>query len=594
MRVKQQLGGLVIILVLIALVLGNGVRATGQSVKNPDTLVYLTAGDVESLDPGWAYDTSSSAIVWPTVYETLITYDGSLTSKYVPVLATQVPSLANHLISPDGLTYTFPIRPGVHFHDGTVMTPEDVRYSILRFMLQDRDGGPSWLFLTPLLGTDATRDSKGNITMTYPKVAKAVTVQGENVVFHLDHPYGGFLSIMAAWSFVMPRAWAAAHGDWDGSPGTWRKFNNPKLQDRYAFDHMNGTGPFKLEQWDRQGKEIILVRNDSYWRKPARLARVVVRSVEEFTTRRLALQQGDADVIDVGRPDQSKVMGMDGVTIRDDLPTLVLQVIHFNLKIETAGNPDVGSGKLDGEGIPPDFFSDVHVRRAFAYAFDYASFIRDGYRGKAVQPNGPIIQGLLGYDAMLPKYTFDRDKATAEFKEAWGGKVWATGFKFTTTYNTGNVARQIGAQIIKDVAQSINPKFKIDTRAIQWSTFLQNANAHKGTLYALGWSADYPDPDDFAQPFLGSNGDYPKQISYKNPEADRLIQEGAAAADPAKRKAIYRDLQKIAYDDVPGIYAAQPTAFMVMRSWVHGWYFNPILPAPGVNAGQDFYTEYKE
>ncbi len=581
------------VLLVAVLSLGTGARGAGAPVKNPDTLVYLTSGDVLSLDPAYAYDTSSEAIIWPTVYDTLIGYNGSSTSTYVPRLATQVPTLANGLISKDGLTYTFPIRKGVRFHDGSVMTPEDVRYSILRFMLQDPDNGPTWLLLTPLVGTDSTRD-KGKIVVTYEQAAKAVTVSGDNVVFHLAHPYGAFLSIIAAWSFVMPKAWAAAHGDWDGSPGTWQKYNNPKLQDRYAFDHMNGTGPFRLQAWDRQGKQIVLARNDAYWRTPARLARVVVRTVEEFTTRQLALQQGDADIIDVGRPDQSKVLGMPGVTIRDDLPMLVLQVIHFNQKIDPAGNPDIGSGRFDGNGIPPDFFSDVHVRRAFAYAFDYATNIRDGYRGKAVQPNGPVLQGLLGYDPSAPTYKLNKDKAIEEFKAAWGGRVWSTGFHFTTELNTGNPARQVAAQIIKDQIESLNPKFKVDIRAIAWAAFLSLTQQHKGTLFALGWAADYPDPDDFVQPFLASNGDYPKRIGYSNPEADRLIKEAAVATDPGRRRAIYRQLTQITYADVPGIYVAQTEAFMVMRSWVRGWYFNPILPAPGQNAGEDFYTLYKE
>ncbi len=576
-----------VIMMLAVLSVGTGARGAGAPVKNPDTFVTLRYGDPESLDPDYQYDTGSYEVVYPNVYETLIAYDGSILARYVPALATQVPSLANGLISKDGLTYTFPIRQGVKFHDGSTMTPQDVRYSILRFMLQDRDGGPSWLLLTPLLGTDSTRE-KDKFTVTYAQAAKAVTVDGQNVVFHLHHAYGAFLSIVAAWSFVMPQKWAASHGDWDGSPGTWKKYNNPKLQDRYAFDHMNGTGPFKLQQWDRQSKQVILVRNDGYWRKPARLARVIIKVVDEFTGRRLQLQQGDADLITVDRPDQSKVEGMAGVTIRDDLPQLVVQVLHFNFKIDAAGNPDVGSGKLDGNGIPPDFFSDVHVRRAFAYAFDYGTFIRDGYRGKAEQPNGPIIKGLLGYDATLPKYTFDRNKAIAEFKEAWGGKLWDTGFKFTLTYNTGNVVRQIGAQILKDSVEGINPKFKIDIRNMQWSTFLQTTNQHKGTLYALGWAVDYPDPDDFAQPFLASNGDYPKRNSYKSADADRLVKEGAEAVDPAKRVAIYKQLTKIAYTDVPQIYVAQPTTLKVMRSWVHGYYYNMIY------GGEDYYPLWKE
>src|SRR5205807_5156562 len=210
--------------VLIVLTSGAGTRVAGQSVKNPDTFVTLRYGDPESLDPAYQYDTASYEIVYPNVYETLIGYNGSVLATYVPRLATEVPSLANGLISKDGLTYTFPIRTGVKFHDGSVLTPEDVRYSMLRFMLQDVDGGPAWLLLTPLVGKESTRDN-GKIAVTYQEVAKTVTVQGDNVVFHLHSPYGAFLSIMAAWSFVMPKAWAAAHGDWVGSPGTWQKFN---------------------------------------------------------------------------------------------------------------------------------------------------------------------------------------------------------------------------------------------------------------------------------------------------------------------------------------------------------------------------------
>ena len=90
-----------------------------------------------------------------------------------------------------------------------------------------------------------------------------------------------------------------------------------------------------------------------------------------------------------------------------------------------------------------------------------------------------------------------------------------------------------------------------------------------------------------AEPFLASTGFFPKRNSYNNPEADALVQEGAVTTDPAKRAATYRCLTKIVYDDVPQIYTVQPTGFAVMRSWVHGWYYNAILP------GLD-YPLYKE
>jgi peptide/nickel transport system substrate-binding protein len=560
------------------------VRGAGEPVKNPGTFVELQFGDVSSLDPHLAYDIYSVEPIWPNVYETLITYSGSSLDKFQPMLATEVPSLTNHLISPDGLTYTFPIRKGVHFHDGSVMTSDDVVYSIRRFLLQDQAGGPAWLLLSPLLGVDSTRDDKGKIQVTFADVARAVSAKGDDVVIHLKKPFAPFLTIIAAWGGVMPRAWAAAHGDWDGSQGAWQKYNNPKTEDRYAFDHMDGTGPFKLDHWDRQAKEVLLVRNDGYWRTPAALQRVVIQSVAEFTARRLQLQQGDADLVVASLNQENQLRGLPGTVIQDNLPQIAVQTLQFNVKINTEANPDAGSGRLDGAGIPPDFFADIHVRRGFADAFDYAANLNGAYAGKGVLPHGPIVQGLLGFDPTVPVYTTSREKAVAEFKEAMGGKVWDTGFKFTIPYTAGNTARQVGAQIVKDTAEAINPKFQIAFRPVPSSTLNDLLFSHKGTMYFLGWFADYPDPHDFAQPFLSANGYFPVRGGYRNPEADRLVDQAVGTADPEKRKALYKQLSMIAYNDVPYLFLVQPVTYYAMRSWVHGWYYNPIYP------GQYFYT----
>jgi len=587
-RLARRAAVVVVAAILVASLGTIAVRGAGGPVKNPDTFVELQFGDVSSLDPALAYDIYSYEPVWPNVYETLIMYSGSSLDKFQPMLATQVPSLANGLISPDGLTYTFPIRTGVHFHDGSIMTPDDVRYSIQRFLLQDSAGGPAWLLLSPLLGVDSTRDQTGKIQVSYADVARAVSAKGDAVVFRLKKPFAPFLTIVAAWTAIMPRAWAAAHGDWDGTPGTWQKYNNPKDQDRYQFDHMNGTGPFMLAQWDRQAKEVILVRNEHYWRTPAALGRVVIRSVPEFATRRLLLQQGDADLVVASLNQQSQLRGLPDTVLQDNLPLIAVQTLQFNYKINAEGNPDVGSGRLDGAGIPPDFFADIHVRRGFAYAFDYAANLGGAYAGKGVLPHGPIVQGLLGYDPTVPIYKTDRDKAIAEFKEAAGGQVWATGFKFTIPFTAGNTARQVGAQIVRDTVQALNPKFQIDSRPVPASTLNSLLLSHKGTMYFLGWFADYPDPDDFAQPFLSSNGYFPTRGGYHNPEADRLLDQAVSTADPAKRKLLYRQLSMIAYNDVPYLFLVQPVQYFTIRSWVHGWYYNPIFP------GQYYYTIRKE
>ncbi len=581
MRYKQI--GLVLIVMLLAISLaGTTGLAQGQAVKNPDTLVLLGIGDAESLDPSWAYDDASGRIILWNVYETLIFFSGSRTDQYVPMLAIDVPSLANGGISRDGKTYTFKIREGVKFHDGTPMTPDDVKYSLMRFMLVDRDGGPSWLLLAPILGFEnqSTRDSKGNlIPDIWDRANRAIRVQGNTISVTLKEPYAPFLNIMNQWSMVLSKKFTVANGGWDGSKATLAKYNNPAKPDvQELFAKANGTGPFKLESWDRASGTVILVRNDSYWRAPAKLRRVVYRKVEEFSTRRLALQNGDADVIDVSRADQPAVTGIPGVRIVDDLGRLSNSpALFMNLNINTEANPDIFSGKLDGNGIPPNFFADIHVRRAFAYLFDRDRFIQQALRGKGRVANGPIPFGMLGYNPKGKWYEVSKDKAIAEFKEAHGGQVWDKGFHFTVLFNSGNIGRQTGAQMVKEAAESLNPKFKIDVRGITWANYLGLEKAKKLPMFLLGWGADYADPDNFVVPFMHSTGTFTAPQGYKNPEVDKLIEAAGKETDSKKRAETYLKLQDIAFTEVPTIYIVYATSFVVSRSWVKGWYHNPIF-----------------
>jgi len=574
--------------VLVAMLAALPGRGAGEPVKNPGTLVELQFGNVVTLDPALGYDIYSAEVIWPNVYESLIIYSGSSIDQFSPMLATQVPTVQNGLISKDGLTYRFPIRQGVRFHDGSVMTVDDVVYSLRRFLLQDQSGGPAWLLLSPLLGVGSTRDSQGKIQVTFDQVARAVSADGDSVVFRLKQPFAPFLSIVAQWGVVMPRKWAASHGDWDGGAGTWQQYNNPKTGDRYQTTHMDGTGPFMLDQWDQQNNQVVLVRNDHYWRKPAALQRVIDRSVPEFTTRSLQLQQGDADLVLASPNQESQLKSLPGVVIQDGLPQIAVQVVVFNYQINTNGNPDVGSGKLDGQGIPTDFFADIHVRRGFAYAFDYGQNLSSAYSGHGILAHGPIVQGLLGYDPTVPTYSHDPEKAAAEFKEALGGKLWDTGFKFTIPYTAGNAARQVGVEIVRDTLAALNPKFQVSFRPLPSAALNQITFAHQVPMVFLGWFADYPDPHDFAQPFLASDGYFPARGGYRNPQADALIAQAVGTADPAKRKVLYKQISMIAYNDLPYLFLVQPTSFVAMRSWVHGWYYNAIFP------GQYYYTMYKQ
>lgn len=543
---------------------------------DPDIFTYAATGEVTNLDPVFPYDAVSQGVIF-NMYETLIAFDRDRNDRYVPLLATKVPSLENGLISQDGRTYTFPIRSGVTFHDGTPMTPEDVRYSLMRFMLTDRLGGPSSLLLEPILGVTSTRDKDGKINVDFKDVERAVRVDGDNVVITLPTPFGPFLSIMARWSYVMSREWAAKNGDWDGSGETWKKFNDPEKTASHFYEHVNGTGPLGLERWDRTGRRLYLSRHDGYWRAPIAFKRVLVMSVPEFSTRKLLLLGGDADIIEVPRPYISQVKGLEGVRLEDGLPRLLTDpAFYFTFKINTTANPDIGSGKLDGKGIPPDFFKDLDLRKAFAYAFDYDAFINDTFKGSADRAKGPIPPGLLDTKG-LPYYTFDLKKSAEHFKKAWGGKVWERGFRFTMTYNTGGDVREYACQIMKKGIEAVNPKFRVDLRGIQWAAFLDAAQKHKMPIFSRGWTADYPDAHNFAFPYFHSKGRYPIAQVYKNPELDALIDKAVRAVSPAERRELYREIHRIGYEDVPQVYTVHPQGVYAMREWVKGFYDNAVF-----------------
>jgi peptide/nickel transport system substrate-binding protein len=581
MSLKRRVAVVLVVALSVALATFTGV-AQGQAVKNPDTLVVQTIGGPETLDPTLAYDNDSTGAFQWNIYESLIFFRGVRTDLYDPMLATEVPSVTNGGISAGGKTYTFKIRQGVKFHDGSVMTPDDVKYSLMRFMLVDADGGPAWILLASILGfdTQSTRDDNGKLLPDiWDRVNNAIQVRGNTVVITQKDPYAPFLNILGSWSMVVSKKFVVQNGGWDGAKDTLPKYNNPKPEDLTLRDKADGTGPFKLENYDKATETVTLVRNDNYWRAPAKFRRVVIQKVEEFATRRLALQNGDADIIGVSRADQPAVMGLPGVRVVDDLGTLQTSPgLFMSFSINGEGNPDVGSGKLDGNGIPPNFFSDVHVRRAIAYALDLNAVVAAAYRGKGRPGNGPIPFGMLGYNPRGKWYEASKDKAIAEFKEAWGGQVWANGFKFSVFYNSGNTGRQIASEILKESLESLNPKFKVDVRGVTWSTYQATQRAKKAPIYYVGWLADYADPDNFVTPFMHSTGFFAKRQGYKNPEADKLIEAAAKETDAKKREQLYFRLQEIAYQDVPALYVLYPVDLAVMRSWVKGWYYNPIFP----------------
>jgi peptide/nickel transport system substrate-binding protein len=546
------------------------------AVKNPGTFVYATYGDAKSLDPAVQYDTASNTVL-KQIYEGLLDYDKTDVSKFIPVLATELPTVENGGVSKDGMTWRFHIRQGVTFQNGDPLTAEDVAYTFKRDMVIDPDGGPDWIWYTVFLDKGGSRDGNGNITVTWPEINGIATVEGNDVVFHLKKPFAPFLSVIAqTWGAIVDKKFVVAHGGWDGTEATWKQYNNPAAGKETLYDIANGTGPYKLTRWDK-GNEIVWDRWDGYWGKKPALKEGIYKIVNEWSTRKLMLLNGDADTVQVDPQYYAEMDKETGITAHKNLPTLVIGSVFFNYDIKGQDNPYIGSGKLDGNGVTSNFFSDKNVRKAIEYAWDEKTFLQDALAGHAIDPVTPFPKGLPYKDESLQRPAFDLNTAADYFKKAWGGQVWQNGFKLPLFYNTGNSTREVGMKMLAENLQKINPKFQVQVIGLPWPQLLNAMNKGQLTVYMVGWAPDYPDPDDYAAPFMASFGTYPASASYKNPEVDQLVKAAVATTDPATRKADYYKLQQIYMEDVPSLSVYQSTLNWYYKDWVKGFYYNVMF-----------------
>ncbi len=589
--------------------------------KNPDTYVYVTFGEPESMDPHWTYETSGSAFQ-NNIYESLIWFERERTDVFVPILAT------DWAANDAGDVWTFTIREGVTFHEGGTLEPHDVAYSMQRALLQDRIDGPHWMTHEVFFGTysigESIGDGSGGVAdgSAADLAAACETVKGAivaddaagTVTFNLAAPAPWFMAILAN-NFagnVLDSEWMAENGDWDGDCATWQNFNDPAAEESILFNAANGTGPYVFDHWT-PGEEIVLVANENYWRADddpiweggpsgvASIDRFVALFVDEWGTRLAMLEAGDADYVAVPAQFNSQVepyygtiecFAPDHKSCVDVQPDGWLQAYtgiqrpamtpaQFNQGINSeGGNVFQGSGALDGNGIPDDFFADVHIRRAFSYCFNYDVVIAEALDGEGSQAQGPIIAGMLGYRDDGFVFSYDPDKCAEEF-QASDSDVWDTGFYMQIAYNTGNEARRLAAEVLKAGIEDVNPNFQIQVVGMPWPVLLNARRASKLPIYVGGWLEDFHDPHNWVHPFLHSGGAYGRVANFNDElaaEFDAMIEEGASLTDTEARRVVYEAIQLKAQDEAAMIWMYQPLVRYHFSPWIEGWYFNGAYP----------------
>jgi len=546
--------------VVLVLLLVSVCALGADAVKNPTTLVVVGRGKANTLDPIYCYNGGLGLV--EQVYEALIAYKEGAPDEFVPLVAAEVPTVENGLISEDGLTYKFPIRGGITFTNGNPLTAEDVEYSFERALVVNPSGGPVWMLAEVLL-PDYTAQS-------FDEIDSAIEVEDNTVIFHLRNPSTFFLKILPLpFHGIVDKETVSELGGWPGTAETWKDYADQPLEESVLSKTIIGTGPFILESWT-PGVQVSFVRNENYWREPASLERVLIQRVDEWTTRRLMLENGDADIVEVPQPYLAQVERMEGVRVIRDLPMFAIEAIFLTRDINKADNPYIGSGKLDGNGIPSDFFNDLNVRKGFNYAFDANTYIEDVMEGVAFRPATCIPFGVAYFDPELAPYPYDPDLAEAYLREAFDGALWEQGFKFTIAYMSGEVARKAAAEVLELGLESLNPNFQVELQSMPEAEYMAEFMAHRLPAFVWNWIADYLDPHNFAYPFMHSAGFYADSQNITG--YDELIEQGGTMSDGPEREALYKQLQQICRDDALSIFYAQPTWWHVEREWVKGWY----------------------
>ena len=514
-----------------------------------------------------------------------------------------------------------------------LLTAEDVAYTFQRGILQGGSNTPQWLFTEPLLGSgiydvaslvepglvddpaELAKASSAKLEDACRKVKNAI--QADNaigtVTFSLAQPWAPFLATLASgFGSIQSKGWVIDNGGWDGDCRNWVQFygrSAEELNKTKLGSSASGTGPYVLSRW-QIGKEIVLRSNEAYWRKepawpgapagnPA-IKEVIIRYLPDYDTRFAMLQAGEADSIDVDT--SANWSGLDGITgqlcsLNDqncrpsDKPDAALEMVSINPALSRndifftwevnveGGNDLIGSGKLDGKGIPPGFFNNVHVRRAFAYCFNYDTYLDKVMAGEGIRSLNVMLPGMIGYQPDSPIYSYDRGRCEDEFRQASisGRNVWDTGFRMVIPYPNNSLMRKTVAEIFQTELKGINSKFQVEIREIDdYNTRRRDSRL---PLFVSGWIEDIHDPHNWVYPYsIGTYGYYQNLSTDLQQEFKDILVRGVATSDPTQRAEIYHEFNQLYFDQVPGILLFLPSQRHYQQRWVNGWYDNPAYP----------------
>jgi len=481
-----------------------------------DTLVTGSIGEASTLIPLLASDAASHTIAG-YIYNGLLKYDKNL--NLVGDLA------GSWEVSPDGLVITFHLRRGVKWQDGQEFTARDVLYTYR-------------VTIDPKTPTAYAEDFK--------QVRKVEAPDPFTVRVTYDHP---FAPALASWGTnILP-----AHL-LEGKEITRSELARKPV----------GTGPYRFREWVA-GQKIVLEAYEGYFEGRPYIDRVVDRIIPDTATMYMELKAGGIDM-----------MGL--TPVQHERQTTGRKFLSRFTKYRYPASSYV----YMGYNLKNPLFADRRVRQAIGHSINMDEIIHGVLLGLGQVANGPFKPGTWAYNPNVSAPAYDPAAARRLLAEAGWREKGSDGvlvkdgrpFSFTVLTNQGNAERLKTAQIIQQRLRDVGIDMKI--RVIEWASFITHfIDKRNFEAVILGWTVGQ-DPDIFDVWHSSKTG--PKElnfIGYKNPEVDRLIEEGRGTFDQEKRRRCYWRIQEILAGDQPYTFLYVPDALPVVSARFHG-----IVPAP--------------
>jgi peptide/nickel transport system substrate-binding protein len=481
------------------------------------TLVVSMAADPTGLDPE-AVLNNTSGFVMATIYDSLV--------RYKPGTVEVEPGLAQSWdISSDGLTYTFHLRKGVKFQDGSPVNADAIAQNIDR---QYNKSSPIYIYNTGPV--ESYRD------FTYGAMESYRAINDDTVEIKLKAPSAALLASLAmVWNGVVSPTAAAKYG---------KDFRN----------HPVGSGPFIFKEW-RQRDAVALDANPDYWKSKPKVDHLVFKEYPDAQAGLLALKRGE-------------------VQIMGDVATSVVPALKSDPSLVVVTQPGlVVNGMAMPNEVPP--FNDKRVRQALNYAVDKEAINKALYSGLAATMTSPLPEAQWGFDKTMTGYKYDPAKAKQLLAAAGvkdGLKVELLAYSTPRGYNPAG----------PDLAVALQGYFKkvgidADIRKLDMGAFLATARSGKYQgMFLSGFSGDNGDPDNFLDSLFDAReipvGD---TSHYKNDQVEKLLAEARTTPDMAKRVALYKTIQRQIMDDAPWVFVNSVLQVRATRKDVKGFRLNP-------------------